>query len=242
MKLRSAHLEGLFLALFCIPYTGHQLVGVEIAITHRHLLFIRRHRGGTQDDIPSLTNPFFKCFKNSGFRELTCHKAHWLDSLPFVSVGIRTVLREDLNASAAELVYGSCLPLPGHLYEEKRIDQCPDYVARLQRLFRTVSRTLPLRHGSQRIYILKDLETCSHVFLRSPPFKKNLQATYQGSFKVVRCLPKDFIALIKGKERLVATDRLKPEFILNGSDKLTEQEHQIFRTRYGRRVKLRLPA
>ncbi|GBO18940.1 hypothetical protein AVEN_168181-1 [Araneus ventricosus] len=173
---------------------------------------------------------------------LTCHQADWLDALPLVLLGIRTVLREDLNASAAELVYGSSLRLPGQLYEEKRIDQCPDYVARLQRLFRAVSPTFPLCHGSQRIYIPKDLETCSHVFLRRPPFKKTLQTPYEGPFKVVRRLPKDFIILIKGQERLVAMDRLKPAFILNGSDEQTEQEHQTYRTRFDRRVKFRLPA
>ncbi|GBL89930.1 hypothetical protein AVEN_178354-1 [Araneus ventricosus] len=114
---------------------------------------------------------------------LTCHQADWLDALPLVLLGIRTFLREDLNASAAELVYASSLRLPGQLFEEKRIDQCPDYVARLQGLFRAVSPTFPLRHGPQRIYIPKDLEPCSHVFLRRPPFKKTLQTPYEGPFK-----------------------------------------------------------
>ncbi|GBN60387.1 hypothetical protein AVEN_105597-1 [Araneus ventricosus] len=92
------------------------------------------------------------------------------------------------------------------------------------------------------IYIPKDLETCSHVFLRIPPFKKTLQAPYEGPVKFVRRLPKDFIILIKGQERLVAMDRLKPAVILNSSDEPTEQEHQTYHTRFGRRVKFRLPA
>ncbi|GBN88518.1 hypothetical protein AVEN_198990-1 [Araneus ventricosus] len=172
---------------------------------------------------------------------LTCHQADWLDALPLVLLDIRTVLREDLNASAAELMYGSSLRLPGQLYEEKGIDKCPDYVARLQRLFRAASPTFPLRHGPQRIYIPKDLETCSHVSRRRSPFKKTLQTPYEVPFKLVRRLPKDFIILIKGQERLVALDRLKPAFILNASDEPTEQEHQTYRRRFGRRVKFRLP-
>ncbi|GBN08274.1 hypothetical protein AVEN_12398-1 [Araneus ventricosus] len=172
---------------------------------------------------------------------LTCHQADWLDALPLILLGIRTVLHEGLNASAAELVYGSRLRLPGQLYEEKQIDQCSDYMARLQRLFRTVSPTLPPHQGPQRIYIPKDLETCSHVFLRRPPFKKTLQIPYEGPFKVLRRLSKDFILLMKGQERLVAMDHLKP-FILNASHEPTEQEHQTDRTRFGRRVKFRLPA
>ncbi|GBM27407.1 hypothetical protein AVEN_224946-1 [Araneus ventricosus] len=43
---------------------GHQLVGVQMSITHRQLLFIRRHRGGTQEGIPALTNPFIKMLEN----------------------------------------------------------------------------------------------------------------------------------------------------------------------------------
>ncbi|GBM60795.1 hypothetical protein AVEN_148177-1 [Araneus ventricosus] len=43
---------------------GHQLVGVQVAITHRQLLFIRRHRGGTQEGIPALTNSFIKMLQN----------------------------------------------------------------------------------------------------------------------------------------------------------------------------------
>ncbi|GBM47568.1 hypothetical protein AVEN_90275-1 [Araneus ventricosus] len=173
---------------------------------------------------------------------LTCHQTNWFDALPLVLLGIRTVLREDLNTSAAELMYGSSLRLPGQLYVEKCIDQCPHYVERLQRLFRTVSPTFPLRHGSQRIYIPKDLETCSHVFMRRPPFQKTLQTPYEGPLKVLRPLPKYFIILIKGQERLIAMDRLKPAFILNASKEPTEQEHQTYRARLGIRVKFRLPA
>ncbi|GBN91184.1 hypothetical protein AVEN_147958-1 [Araneus ventricosus] len=145
-------------------------------------------------------------------------------------------------AFVIDCMYGSSLRLPGQRLEEKRIDQCPDCVARLQRLFRTVRPTFPLRHGPQRIYIPKDLETCSHVFLLRHPFKKTLQTLYEGPFNVLRRLPKDFIILIKGQERFVAMDRMKPAFILNASDEPTEQEHQTYHTRFGRRAKFRLPA
>ncbi|GBO23626.1 hypothetical protein AVEN_200332-1 [Araneus ventricosus] len=35
-------------------------VGVQMAVTHRQLLLIRMHRGGTQEVIPALTNSFIK--------------------------------------------------------------------------------------------------------------------------------------------------------------------------------------
>ncbi len=38
---------------------------------------------------------------------------HWVDNLPIVLLGIRSPFKPDVNACAAELVYGSTLGLPG---------------------------------------------------------------------------------------------------------------------------------
>ena len=40
---------------------------------------------------------------------------HWIDELPWVLLGVRTAPKEDLQASSAELVYGSPLVVPGDL-------------------------------------------------------------------------------------------------------------------------------
>jgi hypothetical protein len=39
----------------------------------------------------------------------------WTDALPLVLLGMRTAFKADLQASAAELVYGEPLPIPGEL-------------------------------------------------------------------------------------------------------------------------------
>ena len=39
----------------------------------------------------------------------------WTEALPIVLLGIRTVYKEDLQSSAAELVYGEPLRIPGEL-------------------------------------------------------------------------------------------------------------------------------
>lgn len=46
---------------------------------------------------------------------LMCRNESWLKALPIVLLGIRTVLKEDLKASAAELLYGEPLRLPGEM-------------------------------------------------------------------------------------------------------------------------------
>jgi hypothetical protein len=40
---------------------------------------------------------------------------HWTEALPLVLLEIRTTFKEDLQASAAELVYGEPLIIPGKL-------------------------------------------------------------------------------------------------------------------------------
>ncbi|KAL0809105.1 hypothetical protein ABMA28_012730 [Loxostege sticticalis] len=45
---------------------------------------------------------------------ITCHaEPSWTESLPIVLLGIRSAIKEDLNTSSAELVYGEPLRLPG---------------------------------------------------------------------------------------------------------------------------------
>ncbi len=41
---------------------------------------------------------------------------HWTTSLPMVLLGIRTALKEDPSCTAAELVYGTTLRLPGEFF------------------------------------------------------------------------------------------------------------------------------
>ncbi|GBN89568.1 hypothetical protein AVEN_6270-1, partial [Araneus ventricosus] len=52
-------------------------------------------------------NGMVECLHRPLKQALTCHQADWLDALPLVLLGVRTVLREDFNASAAELIYES---------------------------------------------------------------------------------------------------------------------------------------
>ena len=42
---------------------------------------------------------------------------HWADALSIVLLGIRTTLKQDINCSAAELIYGTILRLPGEFFD-----------------------------------------------------------------------------------------------------------------------------
>ena len=59
----------------------------------------------------------------------------------------------------------------------------------------------------------KELDTCSHVFLRRIAITPPLTAPYDGPFKVVARSGRVFKVMIKGKVETVTADRVKPVHI-----------------------------
>ena len=48
---------------------------------------------------------------------IKCHDtSNWVEILPIVLLGIRTAFKEDLNATAAEMVYGTGIRLPAEFF------------------------------------------------------------------------------------------------------------------------------
>lgn len=170
---------------------------------------------------------------------LMCHGPDWYDALPIVLLGLRSAFREDLQASSAQLTLGSSLRLPGQLYENQPLIQPPDYVARLQRITQELRPSAPVRHGRQKIFVPTELDSCTHVFIRRGPIKKALQSPYEGPFKVIKRLQKDFIVDLQGRHQVISMDRIKPAFLL--TDGVPEQAPDYVSKR-GRKVRFRLPA
>ena len=66
---------------------------------------------------------------------------HWTEALPLVLLGIRMALKNDLQCSTAELVYGTTLRLPGEFFQQTAIDALPDPMTLVTRL-RDTTRNL----------------------------------------------------------------------------------------------------
>nr|VZI21211.1 unnamed protein product [Spirometra erinaceieuropaei] len=72
--------------------------------------------------------------------------SHWSEHLPLVMLGIRTALKPDLECSAAELVYGTTLRIPGDFcgYSQSSGDlDSSDYVRRLLQAMTHLRATPP---------------------------------------------------------------------------------------------------
>ena len=93
------------------------------------------------------------------------HPDRWTDMLPLVLLGIRTSLKEDINGTAAELVYGTSLRLPREFFVPRAQDNTDpaSYVARLKSNMSTLHSTPTRKPVGLRGHIDSSLSSASHV-------------------------------------------------------------------------------
>ena len=145
-------------------------------------------------------------------------KAHgntsWMDSLPLVLLGIRTAVKEDIQCTAAEMVYGATLRLPGELITPSRpvSVNTSDFVTQLKtRMQQALPK--PPRPVNRTSHVSDDLNTCTHVFIRHDAVRKPLQPPYDGPYAVLKRNNKHFTININGRTDTVSLDRLKPAYV-----------------------------
>lgn len=141
--------------------------------------------------------------------------ANWCSELPFVLLGIRSSTKEDLQACPAELVYGQNLKIPGEYFVSQPVNdevEPSELIKRFRNYMKDLRVSEPRFPNQSNIHIPKDLNTCSHVFVRIDRVKASLQPPYEGPYKVQRRFRKHFVVEIKDKNQSISIDRLKPAF------------------------------
>ncbi|UYV64928.1 hypothetical protein LAZ67_3002470 [Cordylochernes scorpioides] len=162
-----------------------------------------------------LVERFHRQLKDS----LRCHDStSWSLKLPLVLLGIRSSLREDLNTTTAELVYGKPLPLPGTFFEDPPSASSPTepWLEDFKRAMASLKPAPSKPHGNRHVYVPKPLETCSHVYLRRDLILPTLDPPYDGPYEVLLRKPKIYKLKIKKRSTWVSIDRLKPAFTSEG--------------------------
>ncbi|KMQ85902.1 pol polyprotein [Lasius niger] len=136
----------------------------------------------------SSSNGMVKRFHRSLKSAVRCHATtEWVDVLPTVLLGLRASVKEDLKASAAELVYGTPIRLPGEFF----IDEDPP--------------------EDPQIFIEK--ATCSHAFVRVDAVKRPFDCLCEGPYEIIeRISDRVFKLKVKGEEVTISTERLKPAY------------------------------
>ena len=170
---------------------------------------------------------------------------NWVDVLPLTLLGLRSVFKEDLQATTAELVFGTTLSLPGDFFSLSTEKSCPiEFVTKLREIMAKLKPTS--HHGNKKVFVHEQLAHCKQVFIRNDSVRAPLQPVYDGPFVVVDRNNKVFKLKIKNKFKKISIDRLKPAFVddsisSNTNAKLVVQEPinpiSSKTTRSGRAVK-----
>ena len=132
----------------------------------------------------------------------------WPSHLPWILLGLRSAPKEDHNVSAAELLYGVPLALPGELVDTAE----PPAASFLENLRRSPTSlpTRPLRGPPPSDTPPKALAAANFVFIRRGAPGPPLSPLYDGPYLVVKRGPKVFTLQIGGRQDTVSVDRLKP--------------------------------
>ena len=138
----------------------------------------------------------------------------WQETLPLVLLGIRSTVKYDLGTSAADMLYGCSLRLPGEMISPKPASHF-DYGSYIHRLHSYMRQLKPAASREQHsdVYLPTSLDTASHVFVRNEAARHSLQAPYTGPFRVVRRTDKTFTIDRQGHNEVVSLDRLKPAYV-----------------------------
>ena len=142
--------------------------------------------------------------------------SNWSENLPMALLGIRTALKEDLHCTAAELVYGTTLRLPGEFFSSTSPTVTPDpasYVAKLKGSIQQLQASPVRVQPHRKVYINKDLPTSTHVFVRHDAVRKPLQPPYDGPYRVLKRADKHYTLEIGNRQEVVSLDRLKPAYM-----------------------------
>lgn len=153
----------------------------------------------------------------------------WSENLPLVLLGIRSCVKEDLQCSPAELVYGSPLSLPGELIDcSNSVPSVTDYISRLRQFVSDLkfSRT---RQSHRVEHKPHELKTCDFAFVRHDASSKPLQPRYNGPYKVIERNAKYFVLDINGRRDSISIDRVKPAFV-EPSFRTTSPDNPVYVT------------
>lgn len=142
----------------------------------------------------------------------------WSQQLPMVLLGLRTAVKQDLGHCPAQFLYGTNIRLPGDLFTKSEIsvNTC-DFISDLAQTLNSIPNYKSHGRHHDNVYIHKDLNSSSHVFVRNEA-RKSLVPPYEGPFRVVSRHPKFYVVDIRGKVITVSLDRLKPAYLLITDD------------------------
>ena len=133
---------------------------------------------------------------------------NWTTRLPLVLLSMRTRPRESIGTSAAKIIYGEELRLPGEMrstaIETAKPLEVANAVSQRPQTFR------PPRSRPTPVHIPPALQSCKRVWLRNDGKYSSREPAYLGPFEVTERRNKSFVIRRGNRSDTVTVDRLKP--------------------------------
>ena len=175
--------------------------------------FIGFHRLRTTSYHPQ-ANGMIERFHRTLKTAIMCRKEEWLQALPVVLLGIRSIPNES-GFSAFTAVTGNQILYPKISVEHnKKSHSRHEFINELAKRMSEIyfcSFSRGSNHQRTRTFVPKDLWKCSHVWLRVDRVRQPLETPYSGPYPVLARSKKYFvIKLPTGVKNTVSIDRLKP--------------------------------
>ena len=123
-------------------------------------------------------------------------------------LGLRNSYKEDIQTTAAEMLYGIPLRLPGEFFVDTE-NNTNFNITKFRDYMQTI-RPRPTKHHSGRSYfVFNNIFDTTHVFVRIDHVKQSLKQSYEGPYRVLKHVSDNlFLTDYKGKETTTSTERL----------------------------------
>lgn len=162
-----------------------------------------------------LVERFHRTLKSSLIALIDKHKCTWIDALPLVLLSIRSTIKESINRSSAELVYGMQLSLPPDLtlfnewpqHDNSFIKSTADQLSDVMRSISTFRSQN--RQNINDCYLPKSLLEATHCFVKNEN-RKALQTFYDGPYQILHRAEKFYRIMMPWGEDSISIDRIKP--------------------------------
>lgn len=106
---------------------------------------------------------------------LMCSLKPWTEILSTVLLGLCTSLKENIQASPAEMLYGTTLRVPEEFFMNADFPADPQiFVEEHREFMRGIRPSLTAHHSKSRVFIAKDLCTCSHAYSYDATISRHL--------------------------------------------------------------------
>jgi hypothetical protein len=123
------------------------------------------------------------------------------------------------QASVAELIYREPLRIPGEFLAASPTTRDPsELITQLRRHFEHLLPFPAARQASPTVFVHKDLEDSTHIFLRQDAVRRPLYPPYSGLHRILARTNKTLRIAIDGRPVTVLTDRVKPAYTMVDPD------------------------